>query len=71
MQAHDATPIVYRGFKRGFRGFKGVSFLLQLCVCIKYLSLGEPAMGSAAFLNEATTQLAEAYLSAKEILIER
>ena len=33
--------------------------ILQLTVC-------EPAMGSAAFLNEATTQLAEAYLSAKE-----
>ncbi len=33
--------------------------ILQLTVC-------EPAMGSAAFLNEATSQLAEAYLSAKE-----
>ena len=33
--------------------------ILELTVC-------EPAMGSAAFLNEATTQLAEAYLSAKE-----
>lgn len=33
--------------------------ILELTVC-------EPAMGSAAFLNEATSQLAEAYLSAKE-----
>lgn len=33
--------------------------ILSLTVC-------EPAMGSAAFLNEATSQLAEAYLSRKE-----
>ena len=38
---------------------KAADEILQLTVC-------EPAMGSAAFLNEATTQLAEAYLSAKE-----
>ena len=30
------------------------------------LTVFEPAMGSAAFLNEAVNQLAEAYLSAKE-----
>lgn len=33
--------------------------ILQLTVC-------EPAMGSAAFLNEAVSQLAEAYLQAKQ-----
>ncbi|WP_419885746.1 Eco57I restriction-modification methylase domain-containing protein [Paenibacillus sp. B-A-8] len=33
--------------------------ILQLTIC-------EPAMGSAAFLNEAITQLAEAYLEAKQ-----
>lgn len=38
--------------------------ILQLTVC-------EPAMGSAAFLNEATSQLAEAYLTAKEKELER
>ena len=34
--------------------------MLQLTVC-------EPAMGSGAFLNEAITQLAEAYLKAKQL----
>src|SRR5690606_11898325 len=33
--------------------------ILQLTIC-------EPAMGSAAFLNEAVNQLAEAYLQAKQ-----
>ena len=33
--------------------------ILQLTIC-------EPAMGSAAFLNEAVTQMAEAYLTRKE-----
>lgn len=38
---------------------KSADSILKLTVC-------EPAMGSAAFLNEAVNQLAEAYLSAKE-----
>lgn len=33
---------------------------------ILHLTLCEPAMGSAAFLNEAVSQLAEAYLQAKQ-----
>ncbi|WP_295622792.1 hypothetical protein [uncultured Lamprocystis sp.] len=37
----------------------GANDILKLTVC-------EPAMGSAAFLNEAIDQLAEAYLSAKQ-----
>ncbi|MNF26750.1 N-6 DNA Methylase [compost metagenome] len=38
---------------------KSADEILRLTVC-------EPAMGSAAFLNEAVSQLAEAYLSAKQ-----
>lgn len=38
---------------------KSASEILQLTVC-------EPAMGSAAFLNEAVNQLAEAYLQARQ-----
>lgn len=38
---------------------KSADEILQLTVC-------EPAMGSAAFLNEAVNQLAEAYLQAKQ-----
>ncbi|MBV7573263.1 class I SAM-dependent DNA methyltransferase [Pseudomonas sp. PDM32] len=38
---------------------KSADEILQLTVC-------EPAMGSAAFLNEAVSQLAEAYLQAKQ-----
>lgn len=39
---------------------KGADEILKLTVC-------EPAMGSAAFLNEAISQLAEAYLEKKQI----
>ena len=61
MQAHDATPIVYRGFKRGF---KGVSFLLQLCVCIKSLQLGKKTLPTLIQTNETyeSTQI-DAFLS--------
>ena len=38
--------------------------ILQLTVC-------EPAMGSAAFLNEAVNQLAEAYLERKQAELKR
>lgn len=40
-------PVSFKGFQKGFqgvslRGFKGFQiFLWELCVCIKYLSLGE------------------------------
>ena len=40
-------------------GGKTADEILQLTIC-------EPAMGSAAFLNEAVTQMAEAYLTRKE-----
>ncbi len=36
------------GFKRGFKGFQ--FFFWELCVCIKYLSLGDIAVGSAGSL---------------------
>lgn len=32
------------------RGFKGVSLLMQLCVCIKYLSLVDPLKAKVEFL---------------------
>ncbi|MBR7041632.1 MAG: hypothetical protein IKI24_07345 [Clostridia bacterium] len=41
-------PVSFKGFQKGFqgvslRGFRGFQiFLRKLCVCIKYLSLGEP-----------------------------
>src|SRR5690606_28937246 len=38
---------------------KSADDILRLTIC-------EPAMGSAAFLNEAVSQLAEAYLQAKQ-----
>jgi hypothetical protein len=40
-------PVSLKGFQKGFqgvslRGFRGFQiFLWELCVCIKYLSLGE------------------------------
>ena len=51
-------PVSFKGFQKGFqgvslRGFKGFQiFLWELCVCIKYLSLGDPAAGSGNFLTE-------------------
>ena len=45
-------PVSFKGFQgvslRGFRGFQ--FFLWELCVCIKYLSLGEVAAITGAFL---------------------
>lgn len=52
-------PVSLQGFQKGFqgvslRGFRGVQiFLWELCVCIKYLSLGDPAAGSGNFLTES------------------
>ena len=40
-------PVSFKGFQKGFqgvslRGFRGFQiFLWELCVCIKYLSLGD------------------------------
>ena len=45
-------PVSFKGFQKGFqgvslRGFRGFQiFLWELCVCIKYLSLGEPLTGT-------------------------
>ncbi|MGI6236215.1 MAG: BREX-1 system adenine-specific DNA-methyltransferase PglX [Candidatus Excrementavichristensenella sp.] len=49
-------PVSFKGFQKGFqgvslRGFRGFQiFLWELCVCIKYLSLGDPCMGSGHIL---------------------
>ena len=49
-------PVSFKGFQKGFqgvslRGFRGFQiFLWELCVCIKYLSLGEPYKGTARIL---------------------
>lgn len=39
---------------------------LYIILCIKVALVTEPAMGSAAFLNEAINQLAEAYLTKRQ-----
>jgi len=48
-------PVSFKGFQgvslRGFRGFQ--FFLWELCVCIKYLSLGDIAAGAADLRGEA------------------
>lgn len=52
-------PVSFKGFQKGFqgvslRGFRGFQiFLWELCVCIKYLRLGDPAAGSGNFLTES------------------
>ena len=49
-------PVSFKGFQKGFqgvslRGFRGFQFFLwELCVCIKYLSLGDLACESAGFM---------------------
>ena len=49
-------PVSFKGFQKGFqgvslRGFRGFQiFLWELCVCIKYLSLGDRACDTAGFL---------------------
>ena len=49
-------PVSFKGFQKGFqgvslRGFRGFQiFLWELCVCIKYLSLGEAAAAAGIFL---------------------
>ena len=52
VQAHMVRPVSFKGFQgvslRGFRGFQ--IFLWELCVCIKYLSLGDPCAGSGHIL---------------------
>ena len=45
-------PVSFKEFQKGFqgvslKGFRGFQiFLWELCVCIKYLSLGDPACGT-------------------------
>ena len=52
-------PVSFKGFQKGFqgvslRGFRGFQFFLwELCVCIKYLSLGDPARGMSGIPIEA------------------
>lgn len=52
-------PVSFKEFQKGFqgvslRGFRGFQiFLWELCGCIKYLSLGDPACGTAGFLISA------------------
>ena len=54
-----------RGFQKEFqgislRGFRGFQiFLWELCVCIKYLSLGDPCCGSGGFFLAAQVFLAD------------
>ena len=53
-----------RGFQKGFqgvslRGFRGFQFFLwELCVCIKYLSLGDFACGTGGFITSWLKALA-------------
>ncbi|MBS0435691.1 MAG: class I SAM-dependent DNA methyltransferase [Proteobacteria bacterium] len=51
--------LVEHALKELLASFKTADDILKVTVC-------EPAMGSAAFLNEAINQLAEAYLQAKQ-----
>ncbi len=49
-------PVSFKGFQKGFQGvslrsFRGFQiFLWELCVCIKYLSLGEHAYTGSGFI---------------------
>ena len=51
-------PVSFKGFQKGFqgvslRGFRGFQiFLWELCVCIKYLSLGEKTLLTLIQTNE-------------------
>ena len=62
-------PVSFKGFQKGFqgvslRGFRGFQiFLWELCVCIKYLSLGDPCMGSGHILVYAFDVLMDIYRS--------
>ena len=50
-------PVSFKGFQKGFqgvslRGFRGFQILLwELCVCIKYLSLGDLEVSNGHFLK--------------------
>ena len=58
-------PVSLKGFQKGFqgvslRGFRGFQiFLWELCVCIKYLSLGDPCCGTGGFLLAAYEHMRE------------
>ena len=57
-------PVSLKGFQKGFqgvslRGLRGFQiFLWELCVCIKYLSLGDPAIEDGGFPMHAVELLA-------------
>ena len=52
-------PVSLKGFQKGFqgvslRGLRGFQiFLWELCVCIKYLSLGDKVGGAGDFVDDA------------------
>ena len=65
-------PVSFKGFQKGFqgvslRGFRGFQiFLWELCVCIKYLSLGEKTLPTLIQTNETyeSTQI-DAFFESK------
>ena len=54
-------PVSFKGFQKGFqgvslRGFRGFQFFLwELCVCIKYLSLGDAKLPDSIQTHEGVT----------------
>ena len=64
-------PVSFKGFQKGFqgvslRGFRGFQiFLWELCVCIKYLSLGELAYVNGG-MDDATKEYLIKQLNAEE-----
>ena len=56
-------PVSFKGFQKGFqgvslRGFRGFQiFLWELCVCIKYLSLGDIILQSLIQFNGCVDRL--------------
>ena len=65
-------PVSFKGFQKAFqgvslRGFRGFQiFLWELCVCIKYLSLGEKTLPTLIQTNETkkSTQI-DAFFESK------
>jgi len=57
-------PVSFKGFQKGFqgvslRGFRGFQiFLWELCVCIKYLSLGEMIIPKLIQFNDCKRAVA-------------
>ena len=63
-------PVSFKGFQKGFqgvslRGFRGFQiFLWELCVCIKYLSLGDCACGRGGMFVQTGNFVNHAGMSA-------